>query len=99
MRIRFTEDHTSQVRTYLGYHDEHTYHCLPVNATYHTYKCACGNTLENEEHAFKVSNIVDEDGNDVADGEIGEFIFENPYVRGYINLPEETATAKASGES
>ncbi len=63
LRIRFTEDHTSQVRTYLGYHDEHTYHCLPVNATYHTYKCACGNTLENEEHAFKVSNIVDEDGN------------------------------------
>ena len=35
--------------------------------------------------------VVDDDGNDVPDGEIGEFVFENPYVRGYINLPEETA--------
>ena len=34
--------------------------------------------------------VVDDDGNDVPVGEIGEFIFENPYVRGYINLPEET---------
>jgi acyl-coenzyme A synthetase/AMP-(fatty) acid ligase len=37
--------------------------------------------------------VVDEYGNDVPEGEIGEFIFENPYVRGYINLPEETAKA------
>ena len=35
--------------------------------------------------------VVDDDGNDVPDGEIGEFVFENPYVQGYINLPEETA--------
>ena len=41
--------------------------------------------------------IVDEDGNDVPNGEIGEFIFENPYVRGYINLPEETAKAFKDG--
>ena len=33
--------------------------------------------------------IVDEDGNTVPDGGVGELIFENPYVRGYINLPEE----------
>ena len=41
--------------------------------------------------------VVDEDGNDVPAGEIGEFIFENPYVRGYINLPEETAKAFKDG--
>lgn len=41
--------------------------------------------------------IVDDEGNDVPDGEIGEFIFENPYVRGYINLPEETAKAFRDG--
>ena len=34
--------------------------------------------------------VVDDNGNDVPEGEIGEFVFENPYVRGYINLPEET---------
>ena len=34
--------------------------------------------------------IIDEEGNDVPAGEIGEFIFENPYARGYINLLEET---------
>ena len=41
--------------------------------------------------------VVDEDGNDVPDGEIGEFIFDSPYVRGYINLPEETAKAFKDG--
>ena len=41
--------------------------------------------------------IVDEDGNDVPDGEIGEFIFESPYARGYINLPEETAKTFKDG--
>ena len=41
--------------------------------------------------------VVDENGNDVPEGEIGEFIFENPYVRGYINLPEETAKAFKDG--
>ena len=34
--------------------------------------------------------IVDEEGNDVLPGEVGEFVFENHYVRGYINLPTET---------
>ncbi len=41
--------------------------------------------------------VVDDDGNDVPDGEIGEFVFENPYVRGYINLPEETAKVFKDG--
>ena len=41
--------------------------------------------------------VVDDDGNDVPDGEIGEFIFENPFVRGYINLPEETSKVFKDG--
>ncbi|MCR5652330.1 MAG: AMP-binding protein [Ruminococcus sp.] len=41
--------------------------------------------------------LVDEDGNEVADGETGELCFENPYVRGYINLPEETEKAFVDG--
>ena len=41
--------------------------------------------------------VVDDDGNDVPEGETGEFIFESPYVRGYINLPEETAKAFKDG--
>ena len=35
--------------------------------------------------------LLDEDGNEVPDGEIGELCFDNRYFRGYINLPEETA--------
>ena len=41
--------------------------------------------------------VVDDDGNDVQDGEMGEFIFESPYVRGYINLPEESQNAFKNG--
>ena len=41
--------------------------------------------------------VVDEAGHDVPEGEMGEFIFESPYVRGYINLPEETAKAFKDG--
>ena len=41
--------------------------------------------------------VIDDDGNDVPDGEMGEFIFDSPYVRGYINLPEETAKAFKDG--
>ena len=35
--------------------------------------------------------LINEDGEEAAEGEIGELCFDNPYVRGYINLPEETA--------
>jgi len=38
-----------------------------------------------------------EDGSIAKDGETGELCFENPYVRGYINLPEESAKAFVNG--
>ena len=41
--------------------------------------------------------VVDDDGNDVADGELGELVIEVPYTRGYINLPEEMAKAFKDG--
>ena len=41
--------------------------------------------------------LLDEQGKSVADGEEGEVCFENKYVRGYINLPEETAKAFRNG--
>lgn len=41
--------------------------------------------------------LLDEQGNPVADGEEGEVCFENKYVRGYMNLPEETAKAFHDG--
>ena len=41
--------------------------------------------------------LLGEDGNEVEDGETGELCFVNPYVRGYINLPEETAKAFVNG--
>ena len=37
--------------------------------------------------------LLDEQGNEVADGGEGEICFENDYVRGYMNLPEQTAEA------
>ena len=41
--------------------------------------------------------LLGEEGNEVADGEVGELCVEDPYVRGYINLPEETAKAFVDG--
>ena len=41
--------------------------------------------------------LIGEDGKEVPDGETGELCFVNPYVRGYINLPEETAKAFVGG--
>ena len=41
--------------------------------------------------------LLSEEGEEVEDGETGELCFENPYVRGYINLPEETEKAFANG--
>lgn len=41
--------------------------------------------------------LLDEDGNEVKGDEIGELCFENPYVRGYINLPEESKKAFTNG--
>ena len=42
-------------------------------------------------------SLLGEEGNQVEDEEIGELCFENPYVRGYINLPEETKNAFVEG--
>ncbi|MEE0957664.1 MAG: AMP-binding protein [Ruminococcus sp.] len=41
--------------------------------------------------------LINEDGEEAEEGEIGELCFENPYVRGYINLPEETEKAFENG--
>ena len=41
--------------------------------------------------------LVDEDGKEVADGESGELCVEDPYVRGYMNLPEQTAKVFVDG--
>lgn len=41
--------------------------------------------------------LLDEEGKPVPDGEIGEICFENKYVRGYVNLPEETEKAFRDG--
>lgn len=37
--------------------------------------------------------ILDEEGNEVPDGQSGELCVDNPYVRGYIGLPEQNAAA------
>ena len=41
--------------------------------------------------------LLDETGAEVPDGEEGEVCFDNPYVRGYINLPEQTAEVFKDG--
>lgn len=41
--------------------------------------------------------IVDEEGRDLPDGEMGEIVFENPFMRGYIGLPAETAAVLKDG--
>ena len=44
-----------------------------------------------------VINLLDEDGEEVQQGEKGELCFKNPFFRGYKNLPEETSHAKRGG--
>ena len=41
--------------------------------------------------------LLDEEGKEVPFGEEGEICFENPYVRGYLNLPEQTTKAFVNG--
>lgn len=42
-------------------------------------------------------HILDDDGNEVPDTQPGEIAFEDPFFRGYINLPEQTKKALANG--
>ncbi len=41
--------------------------------------------------------LIGEDGKEVAEGETGELCFENEFVRGYMNLEEESAKAFVNG--
>ena len=41
--------------------------------------------------------LLDEEGKGVADGEAGELVYDNPYFRGYINLPDQTASVLRDG--
>ena len=41
--------------------------------------------------------LLGEDGKEVPDGEMGELCFDNPFVRGYINLPEQSAAVFQNG--
>ena len=41
--------------------------------------------------------LIDDDGNEVEPGQTGEICFENPYFRGYNNLPETTEAALKGG--
>ena len=41
--------------------------------------------------------LLGEDGTEAADGETGELCFEDPYVRGYIGLPEQTGKSFIDG--
>ena len=43
------------------------------------------------------TSLIDEEGEPVPEGETGELCFEVPYVRGYINLPEETEKTFVNG--
>lgn len=42
-------------------------------------------------------HLLDKDGNEVVEGHSGEICFENPFFRGYINMPEETSKVLKDG--
>ncbi len=63
---------------------------FPIDKSYET--CPIGKPEVKTE-----ITLIDEEGNVVPEGEMGELCFENPYVRGYINLPEETKKAFVNG--
>ena len=41
--------------------------------------------------------LLDEDGREVSDGQAGEICFDNPFFRGYVHMPEETAKVLRDG--
>ena len=46
---------------------------------------------------LNISLLAEDSNEEVPEGEMGELCFENPYVRGYINLPAETEKAFHDG--
>ncbi len=42
-------------------------------------------------------HLLDEDGREVPQGEAGEICFENPFFRGYVNMPEMTERVMRDG--
>ncbi len=63
-------------------------------------------TIEKKEEAVPIGkpnfeeiriHLLDEEGNEVKDGEAGEICFENPYFRKYNNLPQATEEAFRGG--
>ena len=63
---------------------------FPIDKAYET--CPIGKP----ELECKIT-LLTEDGEEAPEGEIGELCFENPYVRGYMHLPNETAKAFQNG--
>lgn len=63
---------------------------FPIDKAYET--CPIGKP----EIGIKIT-LIGEDGKEVADGETGELCFENEFVRGYMNLPEENEKAFVNG--
>ena len=57
----------------------------------------CENTPVGRSECGDKIFLLDENGQEVPSGKKGEICFENPYVRGYINLPEQTAEAFRDG--
>ena len=41
--------------------------------------------------------LLDENGQEVPDGETGEICFDNPFFRGYVHMPEETSEVLRDG--
>ncbi len=54
--------------------------------------CPCGPVAFDWE-----AYVLDENGEEVPEGETGEICFQNPFFRGYANLPEKTAHAMRGG--
>lgn len=63
---------------------------FPIDRPYHL-------TPIGKNRGGRVLRLLDEEGRDVPDGTPGELCYENPYVRGYRNLPERTAAAWRDG--
>ncbi len=45
----------------------------------------------------EIIHLITEEGTEAADGEAGEISYENPFIRGYLGLPEKTEAAWYNG--